>query len=373
MDTLDVASAVATALFIALFIIIAKNARTAPGSFMFALSMGAALLTVMASELTDATRVSWNVITISMGMIGTTMITGLILTSRSTKATIYNDYGSGIHAIYRAGDAYDQADRKIRVLNDRRKTMPFLKRLRDAFITTNDEEELAAAISVKRSAQTHLEAVVPAWHRVRTEELIDQKSVRATINEIEKRLEPLEKAEKSAHDAHRSAADAIVALDIAIDALEDAQGYEAVDLVTSNKGFAAASTLANSDAQNKMERAKEALERLSQKTNEMVKRDLIKPDDTLDLIFDFASGDMFDFMSLLTISQLEDACKQCREERARIVPIERQLDELYEKALGKAQKVRDDLVFTRQPYREKAMREMPYIAWSFVHPIHDGQ
>lgn len=244
--------------------------------------------------------------------------------------------------------------------------MPLMERLRDAFVTTDHERDHGAALSTRTKAMEHLRAIVPQWHGMRTESLVDGNHVRVIVDEIETRLRPLETTEEAARDLHRCATDALIALDRALEAIESATTYETLDLVSNNTGISAVSTIASSEAADRVGEARASIERLSQATRSGIDQELLEPDDVFDLVLDMTLGDMFDFMSLFMLGKLSDAKTRCEEARQRVVATETRLATTLASAHSEAQVVRDEVAAVKKPYRDAALREMPESARGFV-------
>ena len=366
MDTTTIALATGTTLVIALLAATTGRARTAPAPFVIALVVGTALAFILALSAFDATGSAGTIMLVTLALLILVMLGSLIAVGTRRTPSTYEAEGTDRNAIQRACEAHGQADRTITAFTADRGAKSPMQRLRDAFVTTETEIGHLSAVAVRNAARAHLTDIVPPWHRMRTEALVDENAVRPVVDMIETRLRPLEAVEEAARDVHRSAMDAVTALDEAIEALDSAQTYETLDLVTDNKGLSAVSTMANSTAQDRVAEAREAIDVLSRKTKAAIDEDLIAPGDTLDLFLDMAFDPGFDFLSLYNIGRLADARSRCEEARGRVAEIEARLRESHQAAHDAAQPVRDEIAAVKRPYHQRAMTEMPEIARTFV-------
>ena len=366
MDTTTIALATGTTLVIALLAATTGRARTAPAPFIIALVAGTALACILVPRFFGPNGSAGTIMLITLVMLLLVMLGSLIAVGTRRTPSPYEAEGSDRDAIHRACEAHGRADRTISAFTAERGGMPLMQRLRDAFVTTETEIGHVSAVAIRDSARAHLTDIVPAWHRMRTEALVDENAVRPVVNMIETRLRPLEAVEEATLDVYRSATDAVTALDEAIEALDSAQTYETLDLVSDNKGLSAVSTMANSTAQDRVGEAREAIDVLSRKTKSAIDEDLVAPGDTLDLFLDMAFDPGFDFLSLYNIGRLSAARSRCEEARVRVSEIEVRLRERHQAAHDAAQPVRDEITAVKRPYHQRAMTEMPEIARTFV-------
>lgn len=366
MDMTTIALAAGTALVIALLAATTARAHTAPAPFVITLIVGTALAFVLAPATFGASGKAGTIMLITLALLILVMLASLITVGTRRTPSTYEAEGSDRNAIQRACEAHGQADRTISAFTADRGAMSPMQRLCDAFVTTETEIGHLSAVAIRNAARAHLTDIVPPWHRMRTETLVDENAVRPVVDMIETRLRPLEAVEEATLDVLRSATDAVTALDEAIEALDSAQTYETLDLVSDNKGLSAVSTMANSTAQDRVGEARAAIDVLSRKTKSAIDEELVAPGDTLDLFLDMAFDPGFDFLSLYNIGRLSDARSRCEEARVRVSEVEVRLRERHQEAHDAAQPVRDEIAAVKRPYHQRAMTEMPEIARTFV-------
>ena len=371
MDIVTIVSIASAVFVIAMLSLTARKARTAPAPFLIAFIMGMGLTLVLIAARTNEVGHTRAIMLGAVLALVAAMLFNLIFAGKSMTPCKYEAHGSDMDAIHRSCAAFDEANETILAFNSNRRSMSFLQRLHDAFVTTEEERTHGSAVTTKIAARKHLDTIVPDWHRMRTEALVDQNKARAAVDVIETRLRPLETIEETARDVHQMATNAVAALDNAIEALQSAQNYETLDIASSNKGISAISTMANSAARDKVRDAKEAIDLLSHKAKTAIDQQLIAPGDTLDFILDMTLDNIFDFMSLFNIGKLIDARHQCEKVRERVTIIEAQLRTKYLAAREDAQAVRNEVAIVKQPYRETALQEIPEFARTFVPAIAD--
>jgi hypothetical protein len=128
-------------------------------------------------------------------------------------------------------------------------------------------------------------------------------------------------------------------VDEAISEVEEAEDMETFDFVSDNKGISLASAFQNSDASDAIESVSDALPAFQKAVNEYNQflKDWKIPalsariDDSIDLAFDLVF-DGFDFMSIATLSALEDAETELAEFREKIESVHKIVSSHMEKA-----------------------------------------
>lgn len=366
MDIVSIASLAGSVIIIVMLYFAGQNARTAPATFILAMFVAIGLMTFLALTGINETGANRNMLLGStLGLIVALFIS-LIFAGKSAAPCQYEAHGSDLHAIRRSCEARNQANKTIMQFNTDRRNMPLLQRLRDAFVTTPEERTHGAAVTVVMAAKAHLAAIVPSWHRIRTEDLVDLDGARAGIQVIETRLRPLETIEQTAREIHQLGVNAVSALDNAIEDIRSAETYETIDAVSSNNGLSAVSTFANSKAKDSVKEARKAIDLLSHKTKTAIAEQLVVPGDMFDLILDITLDSGFDFISLLNIGKLIEARRKCEKARQQIANIEAELRTQYLTARDNAQAVRNEVAIIKQPYRERAIQELPDFARTYV-------
>lgn len=132
----------------------------------------------------------------------------------------------------------------------------------------------------------------------------------------------------------------VVTIEEALSEIDDAQGMETLDLISSNKGIALMSYFENSEAAEAIERVKATTRPFQdhlQQYNGFLKG-LALPElghfeigDGMDLTFDLVF-DGFDFLSLYTLSRLDDAETELKELHFKVAAVQGKMDEQYQKA-----------------------------------------
>ena len=245
--------------------------------------------------------------------------------------------------------------------------MTLMDRLRDAFVTTDDEARCRQARWTKEGARVALSTMVPDLHVKRTDELLaaDADATRKT-RDLKRDLEPLEKVETAARGLYAIGAQAVHALDRAISELETASTYETMDLVSSNKGIALMSSMQNSSASSAVQDASAAITRLSVAVREDIPTELRLPHDTVDLILDMGLDSAFDFMSIFALQKIGEAKRGCEAARGRVAVVERRLAEALARETADADVVRRRIAEVRAPFHAQALGELPPTARAHV-------
>lgn len=344
-----------------LLVMAGREAKRAPAMFATACLLAGALAIGAALDeriMTTSTKVALICVPI---IIALTII--LIATARHrTVPALYEAEGTDMEAIRRACRAQEDALRVIEEMNRRRDEMPILERIRDAFVTTPEETRVVAAVRNKVLTDEHLHRIVPVWHEGRVREIASMRGDGAIIAEMHSRLQPLEEVEQAERTVHDLALDALRAIDRAISQIDSAKSYEMMDAVTSNKGISVVSSMSTSSARNCVERAREAVVRLSEGTRVAIDGKMIAPDDTFDLILDMAMDSAFDFMSIFNLGKLSKAKERCQEVRAKVAAVEVDLSQKFKDAEKAASAVRDEIDAWLKPHRYSAREELPPLA-----------
>lgn len=149
-------------------------------------------------------------------------------------------------------------------------------------------------------------------------------------------------------------------LQSAASACSSAAGMELLDLVTTNKGIAAASTWETDNAARSIRSANEAVQLLAAALpKRSATSDIDQPNDMLDLILDLAFAPSFDVLSWFSMSRLNDAERDCRRVAEQIAPLRDKLRVSYSDASAKHRAEVERLRSIEAPYLAQAASRVP--------------
>ncbi|MNR71279.1 hypothetical protein D3C71_18940 [compost metagenome] len=202
-----------------------------------------------------------------------------------------------------------------------RKTRTWVSRLR-SWLTTSPEQAAYAA------AHEHAQATMAdAQHFARDlvgalakAALQADSAAFARWHVARERLERVNTAGAQARQLAQLARDAHAAVLAARDACASASTMEFVDLCSTNKAISALSFMETSDAADAVRRANEAMQRLQAAVPSAHAAQVDVPDDTFDLVVDFAVDFGFDFLSFFNMGKLDAATEECDRILAKLSP-----------------------------------------------------
>jgi hypothetical protein len=160
---------------------------------------------------------------------------------------------------------------------------------------------------------------------IETAERVCIEAVAAHLAENDPEFRDLDQRRAAAGKVKAAADELLEAIDHALGEVDDAQGTETLDLVSKDKGISILSHLENDEANEAIGEVKDAAQRFRaalESYNGGIKEKLSQEtgveriNDDIDLVLDLV-GDGFDFMSLFTLSQLNDAEEALNEFRGK--------------------------------------------------------
>ncbi|MGY4831829.1 hypothetical protein ACVNIS_24865 (plasmid) [Sphaerotilaceae bacterium SBD11-9] len=248
-------------------------------------------------------------------------------------------------------------------LDKQARASSFLARLKDLFTTTEPEARL-------HDAEKRLTGILAEGQAAALKWVLETAKGRLMLSSTDSKRHAELRQQSDRETARlaqvtgwlslaRSATDNLVH---ARDKCRSASSTELLDLVSTSKVLAAASSMETSSAAQAVEDAAKAVGALIRSLPKRAESQAIElPDDLLDLIVDLAFAPSLDLLSLFNMCKLDDAARKCQESIDKLQPLLARLSNLSRAAQARVDQRKLAVQRIEVPYIEAAAAVVPNV------------